>query len=475
MAHLSNQGRNALSSKANAQKATGNGGKFGHLAHQVDNKAHGALKRPADWSDAADIQNHLAAAGIEGEVTAVQPGDRHFDDNISEDRHLLFEDASGNLIGMGRNSVGTLVLSAAGVQDTEDYFTTELETGSDPAGAIKGFLEDQQDEDLFETNATDAIYNAGANDGYTFEIREAVLYDNAKAAIILDNEDGTGGTLTHDYATGKTAWEFEHSGPGSEDDVQIAIEDITKGTMTASELFIKYREDMDPAPDYDHFVPVDERELSDVERELQDAGAYGQIEFIDDRHRAHDQEINAEEQLLYTSPGGHQLTIGSTDFDAIQVALPDSLDTSHETRLTFDEGTPLAELVQSALASAVIDAHLQDAFSYPEDESFRDEIEIGFVDGKLNGSVLLSQEDGTRMRITHDGATGQTVVTDEHTGKRYDAETERAAIDSVLPIHYKNGTPYRASFSQALENALRNIQKDSDYNQYTANELGLGA
>jgi len=169
------------------------------------------------------------------------------------------------------------------------------------------------------------------------------------------------------------------------------------------------------------------------------------------------------------------LTLGSTDFDAIQVILPENMDTGHETRLTFEQGTPLAEVVQKSLAASVINDHLQSEFAYPEDESTREEIEIGYANGKLNGSVLVSQEDGTRMRISHDGSTGQTVVTDEHTGQRYGAETERSVIDSVLPIHYTNGTPYRASFSQVLESAARAIKKDSDYNQYTANELGLGS
>lgn len=95
----------------------------------------------------------------------------------------------------------------------------------------------------------DALSDAGASDGYyeilgaSYAASDPATGTPATATIDLSTEDQTGCLLTHDYATGKTTlkWDTENPfGPamyGTDDDVQVAVEDITHGQLDHRALF----------------------------------------------------------------------------------------------------------------------------------------------------------------------------------------------------------------------------------------------
>lgn len=95
----------------------------------------------------------------------------------------------------------------------------------------------------------DALYEAGATDGF-YQVKgaayvpaDAVSGTPATATIDLNTPDDTGCLLTHDYATGTTTLKWDTGNPlgpdmfGTADDVQVAIEDITRGRSDHRELF----------------------------------------------------------------------------------------------------------------------------------------------------------------------------------------------------------------------------------------------
>lgn len=95
----------------------------------------------------------------------------------------------------------------------------------------------------------DALYDAGATDGY-YQVKgagyvpaDAASGTPAAATIDLNTPDDTGCLITHNYATGETTLKWDKADPlgpdmfGTADDVDVAIEDITRGRSTRLELF----------------------------------------------------------------------------------------------------------------------------------------------------------------------------------------------------------------------------------------------
>jgi hypothetical protein len=93
----------------------------------------------------------------------------------------------------------------------------------------------------------DALSDAGVSDGY-YEIVGASYAPSdptagapATATIDLSTVDRTGCLLTHDYSTGETTlkWDSDlgENLYGSADDVQTAVEDITRGLLDHRALF----------------------------------------------------------------------------------------------------------------------------------------------------------------------------------------------------------------------------------------------
>lgn len=93
----------------------------------------------------------------------------------------------------------------------------------------------------------DALWEAGASDGY-YEIVGASYAPSdpatgtpATATIDLSTADRTGCLLTHDYSTGETVLKWDsNSGEnlyGTADDVQTAVEDITRCALDPKALF----------------------------------------------------------------------------------------------------------------------------------------------------------------------------------------------------------------------------------------------
>lgn len=95
----------------------------------------------------------------------------------------------------------------------------------------------------------DALFDAGAKDGY-YQIVEVGYAPAdpasgapATATIDLSTPDHTGCLLTHDYATGETTLKWDTEDPlgpdmyGIADDVQTAVEDITRGRLDHRALF----------------------------------------------------------------------------------------------------------------------------------------------------------------------------------------------------------------------------------------------
>lgn len=105
--------------------------------------------------------------------------------------------------------------------------------------------------DATSLHAEQALYQAGADDGY-YEIvgarytpADPASGEPATASIDLSTVDQTGCLLTHDYATGKTTlkWDGEDL-YGNDEDIAIAIEDITHGGLGHQELFNAFQEQM---------------------------------------------------------------------------------------------------------------------------------------------------------------------------------------------------------------------------------------
>jgi hypothetical protein len=102
-----------------------------------------------------------------------------------------------------------------------------------------------------QIHTEDALFDAGASSAF-YEIVGA-SYSPADAAagkpatatatIDLSTVDHTGCLLTHNYATGETALKWDKEDPlgpdmfGTADDVDVAIEDITRGRSNRLELF----------------------------------------------------------------------------------------------------------------------------------------------------------------------------------------------------------------------------------------------
>ena len=93
----------------------------------------------------------------------------------------------------------------------------------------------------------DALWEAGASDGY-YEIVGASYAPSdpatgtpATATIDLSTVDRTGCLLAHDYSTGVTTLKWDSDAQenlyGTSDDVQTALEDITRGALDSKALF----------------------------------------------------------------------------------------------------------------------------------------------------------------------------------------------------------------------------------------------
>jgi hypothetical protein len=97
-----------------------------------------------------------------------------------------------------------------------------------------------------------ALFNAGASDGHyeivgaSYAPADSAAGTPASATIDLSTPDHTGCLLTHNYATGETTlkWDTEPMDPemfGTAEDVQVAIEDITRGQLDHRALFEAFR------------------------------------------------------------------------------------------------------------------------------------------------------------------------------------------------------------------------------------------
>jgi hypothetical protein len=105
----------------------------------------------------------------------------------------------------------------------------------------------------------DALYEAGAKDGYyqivgaSYLLADAAAGTPATATIDLSTPDQTGCLLTHNYATGETTLKWDKEDPlgpdmfGTADDVDVAIEDITRGRMDHRALFEAFQAQMTAA------------------------------------------------------------------------------------------------------------------------------------------------------------------------------------------------------------------------------------
>ncbi len=100
----------------------------------------------------------------------------------------------------------------------------------------------------------DALFNAGASDGYyeivgaSYAPADTATGTPAAATIDLSTMDQTGCLLPHNYETAETTlrWDADalYTGPtmyGTADDIQIAVEDITRGQLEHLALFEAFR------------------------------------------------------------------------------------------------------------------------------------------------------------------------------------------------------------------------------------------
>jgi hypothetical protein len=102
----------------------------------------------------------------------------------------------------------------------------------------------------------DALYDAGAKDGFyqivgaSYAPADDAASTPATATIDLSTPDQTGCLLTHNYATGETTLKWDKEDPlgpdmyGTADDVDVAIEDITRGRCDHRELFEAFQTQM---------------------------------------------------------------------------------------------------------------------------------------------------------------------------------------------------------------------------------------
>ncbi|MFJ2662553.1 hypothetical protein [Arthrobacter koreensis] len=98
-----------------------------------------------------------------------------------------------------------------------------------------------------------ALFLAGASNGHCYEIVGASYTPADPAAgvpetatIDLSTPDHTGGLLTHDYGTGNTTLKWDTPGDlyGNDGDVDVAVEDITRGALDVQELFAAFLEQL---------------------------------------------------------------------------------------------------------------------------------------------------------------------------------------------------------------------------------------
>jgi hypothetical protein len=107
-----------------------------------------------------------------------------------------------------------------------------------------------------QIHTEDALFDAGASSafyeivGASYSPADAVTGTPATATIDLSTVDHTGCLLTHNYATGETTLKWDTEDPlgpdmfGTADDVQVAIEDITRGQLDHRALFKAFRAKM---------------------------------------------------------------------------------------------------------------------------------------------------------------------------------------------------------------------------------------
>lgn len=139
----------------------------------------------------------------------------------------------------------------AGVMDrgrTNDFATMTIDLKAAASPRISSRLTDAPAvAPAPQEKINDALADAGIKSGHAFDVASAG-YDRelSVAHIDLTNEEGTGGTLFHDYRSGETRWEWEDQwmGEGSSDDVEIAVEDITREPGTAKEMFDRFRSEL---------------------------------------------------------------------------------------------------------------------------------------------------------------------------------------------------------------------------------------
>lgn len=101
----------------------------------------------------------------------------------------------------------------------------------------------------------DALFNAGASNGYyeivgaSYAPADTAAGTPALSTIDLSTMDQTGCLLTHDHAAGKTTLKWDSVFPSSEmygtdDDVQMAVDDITHCELDHKALFAAFQAQM---------------------------------------------------------------------------------------------------------------------------------------------------------------------------------------------------------------------------------------
>lgn len=95
----------------------------------------------------------------------------------------------------------------------------------------------------------EALYQAGASDGYYEVVGAKYTPETNTATIDLSTPEQTGCLLTHNYLTGETIleWDAELLSPGADrrgtaDDMREAIGGITRWQSTDVQLFTAFRD-----------------------------------------------------------------------------------------------------------------------------------------------------------------------------------------------------------------------------------------
>jgi hypothetical protein len=104
-----------------------------------------------------------------------------------------------------------------------------------------------------EIHPEDALFEAGASSAYyeivgaSYAPADAAAGAPATATIDLSTVDQTGCLLTHNYGTGETTLKWDKEDPlgpdmfGTADDIDVAIEDITRGQLDHQALFAAFQ------------------------------------------------------------------------------------------------------------------------------------------------------------------------------------------------------------------------------------------